>query len=89
MVTETIAKRVKSPTRHKKCPKEIGLATLKTSKIAKNKICVFSLKSNEAAALGLRVCVVRVSGILVQTPTGNAQRNIADKLGKAPAVPVC
>ena len=46
-------------------------------------------KTNEAAALGLRVCVVKVSGILVQTPTGNAQRNIADKLGKAPAVPVC
>ena len=46
------------------------------------------VRNGEAAAWGIRVSVVTVSG-LPSCPTENAQRNIADKLPKGAVVPVC
>ena len=71
-----------------KCCKSIGVASLKIKIKRRTNYCLF-IKKVEAAALCLRVCVVKVGGILVQTPTDNAPHNMADKLGKGPAVPVC
>ena len=83
MVVAAIVKAIKV-LRVTKMSKKIGVAALKHC-LRKTNVCFVKKAMRRNSPGGLLKSV----GYWYKPPTGNAQRNIADKLGKAPAVPVC